>query len=207
MERVVSYIDGFNLYFGLRDSGWRDLLWVNLQTLSQNLLKRHQQLVFTKYFTARVAAPEDKRRRQLTYLEAIETLSECKIFYGKYRLDPRICPKCGYEDVVPSEKMTDVNIATELLSDAYQDMYDTALLISADSDLRAPVETVNHLFPSKRVVVAFPPNRFSKELMKVASAYFIIGRAKLKRSLFPEEVSKPDGYVLNKPEKWRRQDR
>ena len=29
MERVISYIDGFNLYFGLRSKGWRRFYWLS----------------------------------------------------------------------------------------------------------------------------------------------------------------------------------
>jgi hypothetical protein len=42
MERVITYIDGFNLYFGLKSNGWDRFLWLNLRALSQNLLKPHQ---------------------------------------------------------------------------------------------------------------------------------------------------------------------
>ncbi|MGH9629467.1 MAG: NYN domain-containing protein [Bryobacteraceae bacterium] len=44
-----------------------------------------------------------------------------------------------------SEKMTDVNIAVELLQDAFQGAFDTAILISADSDLIAPIAAVRRL--------------------------------------------------------------
>ncbi|MCS6861184.1 MAG: hypothetical protein NZT92_12780 [Abditibacteriales bacterium] len=57
MERVIAYVDGFNLYFGLRSRGWRRYYWLNLQALALNLLKPSQQLVFTKYFTARDISP------------------------------------------------------------------------------------------------------------------------------------------------------
>ena len=202
MDRVIAYIDGFNLYFGLRDKGWRRYLWLDVQKLSTNLLKPGQQLVFTKYFTARVSKPDDKRRRQQTYLEALGTLPDLDIFYGKYQLNPRYCKKCGYQDDIPNEKMTDVNIAVELLADAFQNGYDTALLISADSDLTGPVKRVRLLFADERVVVAFPPKRSSLELKKAASACFTIARAKFKRSQFPEEVVKPDGYTLVRPARW-----
>ena len=45
--------------------------------------------------------------------------------------------------------MTDVNIAMELLVDAQQDKFDTALLVSADSDLTGPILKVRNLFPNK----------------------------------------------------------
>jgi len=203
MQRVITYIDGFNLYFGLRDKGWRRFFWLDIQKLSINLLKPQQQLVFTKYFTARVSQSDTKRRRQQTYLEALETLSDFKIFYGKYQLNPRTCRNCGFQDNIPNEKMTDVNIAVELLADAFQNRYDTAIIISADSDLTGPVERVRQLFPGKQVVVAFPPKRSSLELKNVASACFTIGRTKFKRSQFPEQVTKPDGYTLVRPARWK----
>jgi hypothetical protein len=53
--------------------------------------------------------------------------------------------------------MTDINITTELLSDAFTDRFDVALLISADSDLVGPIQKVRHLFPEKRMIVVFPP--------------------------------------------------
>jgi uncharacterized LabA/DUF88 family protein len=90
---------------------------------------------------------------------------------------------------VPNEKMSDVNIAVELLSDAHRDRFDTALLVSADSDLRGPVEAVLREFAGKRVVVVFPPSRHSVALTQVASAYMTLGRAKLERSVFPRRKS------------------
>src|SRR3989304_4835741 len=72
MERVIVYIDGFNLYFGICDKGWRRYLWLDLPALATRLLTPGQQLVATKYFTARVRADPGKIRRQSTYLQALE---------------------------------------------------------------------------------------------------------------------------------------
>ena len=113
------------------------------------------------------------------------------------------CRRCGFRDVIPNEKMTDVNIATELMVDAFQDKFDTALLISADSDLTGPVVAVRQLFPSKRLVVTFPPQRYSEELKKVASAYFTVGRAEIAKSLLPPNVAKADGFILECPPSWQ----
>lgn len=203
MERVIAYVDGFNLYFGLRSKGWYRYYWLDIRLLAQNLMKPNQRLVLTKYFTARISGPPDKEERQSTYIEALETLSDFEIFYGKYQLNPRQCPRCGLQDEVPNEKMTDVNIAVEILKDAYQDRFDVALLISADADLVPPVKTVRELFRQKRVVIACPPGRYSITLADSANESFIIGRAKIAKSLLPEEIHKPDGYVLRRPPLWR----
>ncbi len=203
LQRVIIYIDGFNLYFGLREKGWKKFYWLNLKKLAENLLNQAQDLIEVKYFTSRVSFPPDKVKRQGTFIEAIETLPNVKIYYGNYQSNKSECKKCGYVSMIPSEKMTDVNIAVELLSDAYEDKFDTAILVSADSDLIAPIRTIQRLFKDKRIVVAFPPARHSFALKEVASASFTIGRKKLADSLFPDEVKKSNGYILKRPTRWR----
>src|SRR5688572_28000914 len=111
MERVIAYVDGFNLYFGLKSSGLRRYYWLNIYALCQTLLKPDQRLVCSKYFTSRVTRPPDKVRRQTTYLEALGTVADCPIFYGHFLTSPRTCRNCGNIEQVPTEKMTDVNIA------------------------------------------------------------------------------------------------
>ena len=203
MNRVIAYIDGFNLYFGLREKGWCRLYWLNVQLLVQNLPKFNQELVMTKYFTSRIIGSPDKEKRQSTFIEALETLPNLEIFYGKYQLNPRECLHCGFKNQVPNEKMTDVNIAVEMLSDAVKGKFDTALLLSADSDLVPLIRAIKNTFTKKRIVVAFPPARWSVELQSVAHAFFTIGRVNLTRSLFPDKVKKADGFILQRPLTWR----
>lgn len=206
MQNVIAYVDGFNLYYGLKQKGWRRYYWLNVQRLVQNLLKPDQRLVLTKYFTSWVSslpANPEKHKRQAAFIEALLTLPDFRIFYGQYQVRPQRCRNCGHVQEVFNEKMTDVNIAVELMTDAFQDAFDTAILISGDSDLTGPVRTVTRLFPGKRVVMAFPPARTSVALSGAASAYFTIGRLKLERSQFPDQVVKPDGFTLQRPPQWR----
>jgi uncharacterized LabA/DUF88 family protein len=203
VEKVITYIDGFNLYFGLKSKGWKKFYWLNIYILCKNLLKPHQKLIKVKYFTSRISEPPEKRKRQTTYIEALETLPNFEIFYGKYQSNKWVCNSCGAETIRRNEKMTDVNIAVELMKDAFYDNFDSALLISADSDLKAPIVAIKEMFPGKRIVVVFPPERKSYELSKIADAYFHISRSKLAKSLFPEEVKKEDGYILKCPDKWK----
>jgi len=205
-ERVIAYIDGFNLYFGLKSKGWRRYYWLNLQALMRNLIKPYQILMRTKYFTARISKPHDKQKRQTTYIEALGTLSDFDIFFGKYQLNPRNCRKCNYFEEVPSEKMTDVNIAVELMSDAFLNRYDVAYLLSADSDLTPVITSIRSLFPDKKIVIAFPPERHSKDLENRARFSFTIGRAELAKSLFPPEIKKSNGYILKCPDLWTKKD-
>ena len=205
MQRVSVYVDGFNLYYGLKSKGWRRYYWLNLRRLAENLLKPGQRLTLIRYFTARVfpkADDPEQHERQKTYLEALETLPDLLIHYGYFLPKSGTCPRCGTVRETYEEKMTDVNLAVELLGDAQDNTFDTAIIISGDSDLYRPVEAVRSRYSQKRVIVAFPPNRISLQLRQAAAASFVIGRDAFRDSLLPEQVVKADGYALAKPPQW-----
>jgi len=200
-ERVIVYVDGFNLYFGLLEAGFNNCKWLNIYKLAANLLQINQELIEIKYFTSRVSNNPDKQKRQTTYIEALESVG-IRIFYGHYQSDKTECRQCGNIWPTFHEKMTDVNIATQIMIDAFQDRYDMAMLISGDSDLVPPIKTIHELFKNKRVFVAFPPKRHNSSVALVAKGSMIIGRKKLVDSLFESEVVKKNGFILRKPKEW-----
>jgi hypothetical protein len=121
-----------------------------------------------KYFTAPITGSKPKQERQNAYLEALRTLPKIEIIFGRFEIDRKQCDKCGHAGFHPQEKKTDVNIATNLICDALADRFDTAILITGDSDIVPALEAVKKLKPEKRLVVAFPPNRYSKELEDIS---------------------------------------
>lgn len=203
MGSAISYIDGFNLYYGLREANLRRYLWLDVHELSKNLLSEQDELICTKYFTARISGPPDKRKRQTTYLEALSTVPEIQIYYGSFLMNETQCNSCGRKSFVPKEKQTDVNIATEMLVDAFENKFDTAYLVTADSDLIGPIMAIKRLFPEKRIVIGFPPRRISSELKK-ATGTFSINETQLRKSQFPARVKKQNGYYLRRPWEWNR---
>jgi uncharacterized LabA/DUF88 family protein len=201
-ERVIAYIDGFNLYFGMMEAGFSQCRWLNIEALVQSLLQPNQELVEIKYFTSRVSNNPDKQKRQSTYIDALESIG-VKIFYGNYQDRTEECKRCGHQWRIAKEKMTDVNIATTIIVDAYKDEYDMAMLISGDSDLTPPIKAVHNLFKQKRVFIAFPPKRHNSSMALVAKGSLIIGRKKLVDSQFLTEVISNTGYSLTIPIEWR----
>lgn len=201
-ERVIVYIDGFNLYFGMREAGFDQCRWLNVRKLSENLLGPNQTLIEVKYFTSRVSNNPDKQKRQSTYIDALEAV-KARIIYGNYQDGSEECKRCGNVWRTAKEKMTDVNIATHIIMDAYKDNYDMAMLISGDSDLVPPIKAVHNNFKNKRVCIAFPPKRHNSSMALVAKGSFIIGRKKLVDSQFEEEVASRTGYILKRPLSWK----
>ena len=200
-ERVVVYIDGFNLYFGMTSS-FPDIKWLDVELLAKNLLKSNQTLVSVKYFTSLVNHSTQKEKRQQSYLNALKT-TNVKIIYGHYKSKPKSCKSCGHSWSDNEEKMTDVNIAVHMVADAIDDLFDCAILISGDSDLVPPITLIHSKFKNKRVTVIFPPNRHNNSVKNVAKGAFILGKQKLKQSQFPDQIPLKNGFILQKPNEWK----
>lgn len=200
-DRVIAYIDGFKLYFGLVEGGYINSKWLNILSLIKSYLTSNQELTGVKYFTSRITNNPAKQKRQLIYLDAIETTG-VQIIYGLYKSIDIECRNCGHLWSVSNEKMTDVNIATHMLIDALSDKFDTAILVSGDSDLVPPIKAVHSNFPGKTISVFFPPNRHNNSVAAAAKGYLIIGRKRLYANQLPEEIRKSDGYILKRPKDW-----
>jgi uncharacterized LabA/DUF88 family protein len=203
MNRVVAYIDGFNLYFGLKADRGRKYLWLDLQALVESLLLPDQELREIRYFTARVRDDPDGGRRQSVYLDALAShCQKVSRVEGRFQQKNRSCASCGARWIGYEEKETDVNVSAALIEDAVRDAYDTALLISGDTDLRPAVASVKRLRPRKLIFVGFPPQRYSARLAQVVDAYVRIGHDKVRNAQLPPEIVTKGGITLRRPEYW-----
>ena len=204
VERVKAYVDGFNLYHGLRQKHGRRYHWLDLEALIASLLRRDQVLMGVDYFTARVRQQPDSEVRQATYLDALAAhCGRVKIVEGRFQEKTRYCRSCRTEMTLYEEKETDVSIAAALIEDAVNDTFNAALLVSADSDLCPAVRTVGRLRPDKRIFAAFPPHRRSDDLRRaLGGAVFTIGDAKIRKALLPDVVE-AGGVLLRRPSYWK----
>lgn len=203
MVRVAVYVDGFNLYFGLKAKHGRKYLWLDLQALAASLLRPGQTLEQITYFTARVRNDPEGQRRQSDYLDALASHSlRVTVVDGRFQEKPRHCRDCGAVWTVYEEKETDVSIAAALIEDAVLDRYDTALLISADSDLCPAIVTMKRLCPEKKIIAAFPPKRHSADLKRAVDGYLPLGDDKIRQAQLPTEVVNNAGITLRRPKHW-----
>ena len=107
------------------------------------------------------------------------------------------------------EKGTDVNLATHLLLDAFDNQYDCAVIISNDSDFELPIKKVITKF-KKQIILLIPGAYISKELKSVIeqsknlsskrSFYQYIKESDLRKNQFPDIVN---GILKPKSEKSR----
>ena len=175
------------------DEAWYRYMWLNLHAMCSRMLTDRQQLAAIKYFTAPITGSKAKQERQNAYLDALRTLPLVEIIFGRFQPDRKVCSKCGHRGFHPQEKKTDVNITAALICDALDNKYDTAILITGDSDLVPALQAVKKIKPDKRLVCAFPPHRYSKELEDVTGVKPIrIWEPLLRKSRLPN-VIKRDG--------------
>ena len=159
MPGTVAYIDGLNFYYGaVRNRP--TLKWLDQRAMLERLLP-HENVNIIRYFSAPVirnATDPDAPARQAVYFRALATIPALVMHEGRMAvrtkrgvLLPKSHPPQFANIEVFEEKRTDVNIASYLLMDAFAGQYDTAVVVSNDSDLTTPIEmVVNRL--GKRVV-------------------------------------------------------
>jgi uncharacterized LabA/DUF88 family protein len=201
--RVVVYVDGFNLYNGLKDKHGRKYLWLDLQALAASMLLPGQELVAVEYFSARVRGNPDSAKRQSAYIDALKAhCALVSVTEGRFQVKKITCWNCGKTRTSYEEKETDVSIAVALVEDAVRDRYDTAMVVSADSDLCPAIRAVRRIAEEKRVVAAFPPRRVSGELRRTAHASFTINDAKIRHAQLPNQIIAPGRVELVRPSYW-----
>ena len=202
-QRAIVYIDGYNLYHGLRAAYGARYKWLDVQALSESLLQPGMQLIAVKYFTAITKNTVRSRQRQEVYLKALQAhCDKLEIYYGRFLSKLQTCGKCDEQFTRFEEKKTDVNIACQILNDTHLDHYDCGYIVSGDSDLVPPLEIVKRSHPDKRTIVAHPPHRKSMELCESADGWFAISRQKLKNSQLPRKVTTSHDRELIRPTGW-----
>lgn len=202
---TIAYIDGFNLYHGLRSKFGRRYLWLNLHELVRQL-RPADDILTVRYFTALVRDDPPALHRQQTYLAALRAHcgDRLEIVEGRFQRKSCHCRVCGASWTQYEEKETDVNIAVSLVADAAAVASELALIISADSDLCPAIRTARALAPSRRMIVAFPPARRSFEIGSLVPGNLVLGADKIRRSLLPNHVAEcGKGITHSRPDHWK----
>ena len=206
--RANLYIDGFNLYYrALRNTSNR---WLDLGRLAQHLLPGHH-INRIRYFTARVKSrPDDptQAQRQQVYLRALRTVPNVSVHFGRMQTNRKRRPLATpprstariVEIIETEEKGSDVNLASYLLLDGFNQDYELAVVISNDSDLKLPIQMVRDSL-EQTIGVIDPSSRRSFELAQSASWYRRLRRGPLSACQFPEQLSDEHGAFV-KPAGW-----
>lgn len=215
----MCFIDGFNLYHSIDNSAaLKKYKWLDLWALTEKLMMPNETLVDVLYFTAYTYWNNARKARHSDYVFINEDRG-CKVILGKFQEKERfssvkcsaLCAKnaangyCGKKFIAHEEKMTDVNIAINILKACIMSACDAIYLISGDNDLVPALEAVKWFFPEVRIRVLLPVNAKAKNLMNTCNKngfkYQRIKEHHLASSQFPNPVIiKGNSYF--KPMHW-----
>jgi hypothetical protein len=216
--RTNVYIDGFNLYYRLLKDN-PQFKWLDLKALAQALLQPQNQIQTIRYYTARISGRFDPSApaRQQVYLDALKSIPEITIHLGNFLVTKPwaglVHPPQMRGGTVPQfslpypvvakvwkteEKGSDVNLASHLIRDACQGIFDVAAVLSNDTDLVEPIRIVTQEL-GLRVGLLCPVPKPATGLVQVASFIRHIRFQHLQGSQFPDNIP---GSVFTRPTSW-----
>jgi hypothetical protein len=210
MKRTYIYVDGFNLYYrALRKTRFK---WLNIEALVQGLLDTDNVIEKIRYFTAPVSGKLDPGQpiRQQRYLDALRTLPTITIHHGNFLTTRKIRPLVNPIPGGPShaeiwnteEKGSDVNLATYLIHDAWRNLFDVAIILSQDTDLKEPVRIVKEEI-GKSVGVVCLDGRAAGSLARQGTFIRHITPSRLAAAQFPDTLTfGKRGKQVTRPLEW-----
>jgi hypothetical protein len=212
--QAVVYVDGMNLYHGIKAKYGRKYLWLDLFAFAAQL-RQPDTIIKVRYFTTIVAGEPEAARRQETYLAALTSLRpQVEVVRGKFKIKKFQCFRCGspyHCDCDPvreyqtyEEKLTDVALGVTMVKDTAQRYGDRSVLITTDTDLTPAIHAAAELAPDRPIYLACPPGRQPPRIRLPPNVTsFLISRDHLAASLLPDAVPGRQGQAYHRPDKWR----
>jgi len=165
-ERVMIFIDGPNLYGQLKQLGQKVDYFKLVKELAEG-----RRLIRTYMYVTYNPRDEEEKRKMVSFIRVLED-------GGGFNV--KAIPK-RFRNGRWIEKGTDVSLVTDMLTLAYNDAYDTAILVSGDTDFVEAVRAVKAR--GKKVEVAMFSNAVGEELKRIADRFvpleYIMNRVRL----------------------------
>jgi len=209
MKKVICFIDGFNIYHAIDElnqdpktrkkvASQQHLKWLNLHSLASAFVPpSSQELTEVFYFSAYATWMADPYARHRAYVAALKSTGIHDVM-GHFKNKDKSCNRCQASWVAHEEKESDVNLAIHLVEAAYQNRFDRALIMTADTDIVPAIKAVRKAFPDKIVDAVIPERRyrFASEMKQVCSNVIQIREHHFQNNLFPEEVRDAEGNLI-----------
>lgn len=138
-ERVAVFIDGSNLYHKFKDLKISNTTNFNYIGLCKKLA-RDRELVSCRYYVGAIRAKDDDKKGQSLRANQLKLFNNLTAQGFIIKKGNFLFSGGNFH-----EKGVDVKLAVDLLVGAYDDIWDTAILISSDSDLNPAIKKVKHL--------------------------------------------------------------
>jgi len=172
MEKVYVYIDGGNLYYNLKENACASMNFDFKKFV--DFLVKDRKLEGVRYYIGQVKPVEgDQKSQELHRHQQIlfEKIKQAGFYIVRGRLQ-----QIGK---IFAEKGVDVRIGIDIIEGAYENRYDTAILISSDGDLAPAVEMA--VRKNKKIEVVGFEHKPSYALIQKANVYHSMKKADLEK--------------------------
>ncbi|MFH1270095.1 MAG: NYN domain-containing protein [Nanoarchaeota archaeon] len=161
-ERVAIFIDGSNLYHSLKDLGIRKIDFKKIL----GFLTKDKLLISTFYYNAPldISMNQDKYWEQQKFFNELKKIPDFNVVLCKLRKHKR---KDG--SYIFDVKGDDVHLAVDLVSGAYENLYDTAMIVSGDEDFVPAIKKAQKL--GRKRINAYFKSSSSASLKKTCNGF------------------------------------
>lgn len=128
-ERVFIVIDGSNFYHRLKEMKLINLLSFDYEKFSQFLLSK-RNAVAKKYYIGAIREEQDNLKSKKLMIGQQKLIGKLQKQNWQVEFGHMLKTDGAYH-----EKGVDVLMVVDLLTGAYENLYDTAILVSSDTDL------------------------------------------------------------------------
>ena len=210
-KKVVVYVDGFNLYHGLKNLKKSHLKWLNLRSLAEKFIDRNTEVIVKAYYFSAIAThmDNDTVQRHKTYIEALEA-NGIEFVGGNFK-KKWLTYKNNHIDIKwkkHEEKETDVNISIYMVRDAMKGGFDKFVLITNDTDIVPAVKMARNENKNIRFKLLTPPTLDTHDSLLNAVKPGTCSRlteGHIQNSLLPDKIQKANGKIIYMPEQYRNQ--
>ena len=117
------------------------------------------------------------------------TKTGVNITMSYFSKSPAQCRNCKTQWITHEEKQIDVNMALQILDDAYNDKYDVAFIMSGDSDIVPAIKAVKRKFPDKKFLAVLPrlQAKKSRAIISATDSIIYLSNGRIKKHKFPKE--------------------
>lgn len=158
--KTICFIDNSNIFKGQQAVGWR-IDWSKFK----NEIEQDGAIWQTYFF----ASEEDPPRAiQTGFYRFLKDQLRWEVVLYELGQKTINCNNCGHQEIVPTEKGSDVGLATKMLMLAFNKAYETAILVAGDRDYLETVKFIKNL--GMRVEVIGWRGGMSSELASESSA-------------------------------------
>lgn len=163
LKRVMIFIDGSNMYHNLMNTFGKAT--INYHKFSLKLTGPERELVRTYYYNCPIDQDKDPNayKAQQRFLNSLSNTPYLEVRLG--RLQRKI-------DGTVIEKGVDVKISVDMITKAFKNQYDVAILVSGDADFVEVVQEVKD--QAKHVELAVFPSQQCYHLRKCSDRVIIL---------------------------------